>query len=186
MEGLKSICVVQRTSTKLTTGKTTTSRRYFISSLPLGPQEIARCVREHWDVENSCHWSLDVIFNALRVLPGGLFCFLSPGWGNLPGHFSGNRTVSPQKERQGTGRGSESPQIPRRPSAEHKKQPRFCVVFDRFRGCSCYSFPNLFRGHFWRAVRRQARAPVRESRASVRFPPPFSPFSSIVTPYTRA
>ena len=62
-KGLKSICVVQRTSTKLTTGETTTSRRYFISSLPLGPQEIARCVREHWDVENSCHWSLDVIFN---------------------------------------------------------------------------------------------------------------------------
>lgn len=62
-KGLKSICVVQRTSTRLTTGETTTSRRYFISSLPLGPQEIARCVREHWDVENSCHWSLDVIFN---------------------------------------------------------------------------------------------------------------------------
>ena len=35
----------------------------FLSSLPLGPQEIARCVREHWNVENSCHWSLDVVFN---------------------------------------------------------------------------------------------------------------------------
>lgn|GEM_PF-7104104 len=36
---------------------------FFISSLPLGPQEIARCVREHWDVENPFHWSLDVIFD---------------------------------------------------------------------------------------------------------------------------
>ena len=51
---LKSMCVVQRTSTKLTTGEMTTARRYFISSLPPGPQETARCVREHRDVENSC------------------------------------------------------------------------------------------------------------------------------------
>lgn len=48
---------------KFTTGETTTARRYFISSLPLGPQEIARYVRERWDVENSCHWILDEIFN---------------------------------------------------------------------------------------------------------------------------
>lgn len=63
-KGLISICVVQRTSMKLTTGETKTALRYFfISSLPLGPQKIARCVREHWDVETPCHWSLDVIFD---------------------------------------------------------------------------------------------------------------------------
>ncbi len=63
MEGTEKHLRSARTSTKLTIGETTMARRYFISSLPLEPQEIARCVREHWDVENSCHWSLDVIFN---------------------------------------------------------------------------------------------------------------------------
>lgn len=35
--------------------------RYFISSLPLGIEEIARAVRGHWMVE-SYHWHLDVTF----------------------------------------------------------------------------------------------------------------------------
>ena len=63
MEGTEKHLRSARTSTKLTIGETTMARRYFISSLPLEPQEIARCVREHWDVENSCHWSLDVSFD---------------------------------------------------------------------------------------------------------------------------
>ena len=39
----------------------TTETRYFISSLPLDVNEIARAIRGHWMVE-SYHWHLDVTF----------------------------------------------------------------------------------------------------------------------------
>lgn len=43
--------------------KTTTERRYFISSLEGRDTEfIANAVRSHWGIENSLHWSLDVSF----------------------------------------------------------------------------------------------------------------------------
>lgn len=42
-------------------GEVKTEERYFISSLPLGIEEIARSVGGHWLVE-SYHWHLDVTF----------------------------------------------------------------------------------------------------------------------------
>jgi len=41
--------------------KTTTETRYFISSLTLDVDEVARAIRGHWMVE-SFHWHLDVTF----------------------------------------------------------------------------------------------------------------------------
>lgn len=35
---------------------------YFISSLPPEVKRIARFVRAHWGIENSLHWTLDVVF----------------------------------------------------------------------------------------------------------------------------
>ena len=58
--GLKSLVVVEYRSTK--DGKTTTERRYFISSLPPNVTTLARAVRGHWGIENSLHWILDVNF----------------------------------------------------------------------------------------------------------------------------
>lgn len=40
--------------------KTTTQKRYFISSLQADAKEIAQAVRSHWAIENSLHWVLDV------------------------------------------------------------------------------------------------------------------------------
>jgi predicted transposase YbfD/YdcC len=57
--GLKSIAITRNTITK--DGNTTTETRYFISSLPLNVNEIARAIRGHWMVE-SYHWHLDVTF----------------------------------------------------------------------------------------------------------------------------
>lgn len=37
-------------------------RRYYLSSLPSVAEPIARAVREHWAIENSLHWVLDVSF----------------------------------------------------------------------------------------------------------------------------
>ena len=45
-------------------GKTSTERRYFISShSPKQAQKIAALIRNHWRVENQLHWNLDVSFN---------------------------------------------------------------------------------------------------------------------------
>ena len=57
--GLKSIAMTRNTIIK--DGKQTMETRYFISSLPLDVNEIARSIRGHWIVE-SYHWHLDVTF----------------------------------------------------------------------------------------------------------------------------
>jgi predicted transposase YbfD/YdcC len=37
--------------------------RYYISSLPGDAKKIALAAREHWAIENSLHWVLDVTMN---------------------------------------------------------------------------------------------------------------------------
>lgn len=59
-KGLATICVV--ISDCLRNGQESLEVRYYISSLPLGVKRIARAVRSHWSIENSCHWSLDVTY----------------------------------------------------------------------------------------------------------------------------
>jgi len=40
------------------------NRRYYISSLPANSgQRLANLIRNHWSIENSQHWSLDMAFN---------------------------------------------------------------------------------------------------------------------------
>ncbi len=36
--------------------------RYFISSLKMGVKQFSKAIRSHWQIENSCHWSLDVTY----------------------------------------------------------------------------------------------------------------------------
>ena len=36
--------------------------RYYISSLPGDAKQLLRAVREHWGIENSLHWVLDIAF----------------------------------------------------------------------------------------------------------------------------
>jgi predicted transposase YbfD/YdcC len=59
-EGLKSVGMVE--SIREVGGKTTTERRYYLSSLPLDVATFARAVRSHWGVENKVHWIMDVCF----------------------------------------------------------------------------------------------------------------------------
>lgn len=58
--GLKTIMLTRNTMIG-EGGKEQREERYFISSLPLGIEEIARTVRGHWMAE-SYHWHLDVTF----------------------------------------------------------------------------------------------------------------------------
>lgn len=36
--------------------------RYYLSSLELDIDEFSRCIRSHWGIETTCHWSLDVTY----------------------------------------------------------------------------------------------------------------------------
>lgn len=44
-------------------GKTTVSRRFYISSAPLDAKRLAAAVRAHWTIENRLHWVMDVVFH---------------------------------------------------------------------------------------------------------------------------
>ena len=36
--------------------------RYYISSLGVDAERMNQIIRQHWSIENSCHWILDVVF----------------------------------------------------------------------------------------------------------------------------
>jgi predicted transposase YbfD/YdcC len=59
--GLKAIGKVVRE--RQTAGKTTTETAYYLLSAPLVPERFNEVVRQHWGVENSLHWRLDVVMN---------------------------------------------------------------------------------------------------------------------------
>ena len=57
---LTSIGMVE--SVRVVDGKTSIETRYFISSLENDAQKLAEGIRNHWSIENSLHWVLDVAF----------------------------------------------------------------------------------------------------------------------------
>jgi len=58
--GLKSLIMVE--STREMSDRTERQTRFFITSLVLIANQIAPLVRDHWAVENSLHWVLDMVF----------------------------------------------------------------------------------------------------------------------------
>jgi predicted transposase YbfD/YdcC len=63
-KGLQSIACVE--SKRTFDGKTTTERRYYLSSLPADAKVILNAVRAHWGIENKLHWVLDMTFDEDR------------------------------------------------------------------------------------------------------------------------
>jgi len=57
---LRSVGMV--VATREINGVVTTAVRYYLSSLAVCAMTLAKAVRGHWSVENSCHWVLDVVF----------------------------------------------------------------------------------------------------------------------------
>ena len=47
--------------------KTTRELRFYISSLPPDAARLNRSIRQHWRIENSLHWCMDVIFGDDRM-----------------------------------------------------------------------------------------------------------------------
>ena len=44
-------------------GRTTVSRRYFLSSAPLSAAQLLAAARAHWGIENRLHWVMDVVYH---------------------------------------------------------------------------------------------------------------------------
>jgi predicted transposase YbfD/YdcC len=59
--GLQAIGKVERV--RETAEKTTTETAYYLLSKPLTPERFNQVIRQHWGVENSLHWRLDVVMN---------------------------------------------------------------------------------------------------------------------------
>ena len=59
-KGLRTLGLVVRT--RETNGVETGEVQYYISSLKRNVKTFARSVRGHWNIENTCHWSLDMTF----------------------------------------------------------------------------------------------------------------------------
>jgi predicted transposase YbfD/YdcC len=59
--GIKSVVMVNRE--RDVDGKVSTETAYFISSLESHAETFAKAIRNHWSIENSLHWCLDVSFH---------------------------------------------------------------------------------------------------------------------------
>jgi len=60
-KGLRSIIMVE--STREVGGEQSQEIRYYISSHKPDAGMLARCIRQHWGIENNQHWELDVTFH---------------------------------------------------------------------------------------------------------------------------
>jgi len=65
MPGLAMLGMVEATTTR--DGRTSTLRRFYLSSARMGAKQFATAVRAHWRIENSLHWVLDVGFDEDRA-----------------------------------------------------------------------------------------------------------------------
>ncbi len=65
--GLRTVVMVERQ--RHLADQTQTETVYYVSSLPADAQRILNATRAHWSVENTFHWTMDVIFgeDASRV-----------------------------------------------------------------------------------------------------------------------
>jgi len=54
--------LVEVTARRTVKGKTSESKRYFITNLELTPEKGADLARKHWGIENHLHWNMDVNF----------------------------------------------------------------------------------------------------------------------------
>lgn len=58
---LSSVVMIERV--REINGQSSTKKHYYISSLPPDAEVLGNRIRDHWKVENTLHWTLDVIFD---------------------------------------------------------------------------------------------------------------------------
>ncbi len=59
---LKSLIMIETTCYDVSTKLTTIHKRYYISSLEVEATEFKKLIRQHWSIENGCHWVLDTLY----------------------------------------------------------------------------------------------------------------------------
>jgi predicted transposase YbfD/YdcC len=59
-KNVKSVIVI--VSEREVNGKKSTEVRYYISSCDKSAEAFSKLIRDHWKIENKCHWTLDVTF----------------------------------------------------------------------------------------------------------------------------
>src|SRR5918911_1953960 len=64
--GLQSVIVVETIRMAHPQAPVTSDYRFYISSLGRSATAFVAMIRQHWDIENKLHWSLDVTFNEDR------------------------------------------------------------------------------------------------------------------------
>lgn len=64
------VCLIEVRSTRQKAGATASEvfRRFYISSRRASSKDFAKWIRQHWHIENKCHWIADVIFNEDNIL----------------------------------------------------------------------------------------------------------------------
>jgi predicted transposase YbfD/YdcC len=58
--GLRAVAIVE--STRETGGKIETETRFYITSLTAPAARVGPAIRDHWSIENSLHWVMDMTF----------------------------------------------------------------------------------------------------------------------------
>ena len=61
--GLKSFICVESHREELSSGKKSIEKRYYLSSHNPDAAKLQKLIRQHWAIENSCHWVLDVVWS---------------------------------------------------------------------------------------------------------------------------
>jgi len=61
--GLKSIICVGAHRKESARGKSSLQRRYYITSHEPDAERLQQYIRQHWSIENQCHWILDMTFD---------------------------------------------------------------------------------------------------------------------------
>ena len=64
--GLHTVIAVETIRMAHKQAPVTSEYRFYISSLRRSADTFVRMIRQHWDIENKLHWSLDVTFNEDR------------------------------------------------------------------------------------------------------------------------
>ncbi len=59
---LTSLIMIENESYDISAKKTTTQKRFYISSRADSAEGFGRLIRGHWSIENGCHWVLDTLY----------------------------------------------------------------------------------------------------------------------------
>ena len=59
---LTSLIMIESESYSMSDQKTTKQKRFYMSSRSCSAKEFSELIRQHWSIENSCHWVIDTLY----------------------------------------------------------------------------------------------------------------------------